>query len=413
MNPIVLPGQKARDPVLCGVVRTLELLLVILREVTRVRLVSPLHGSIIGLEVPHDDLEERRFSNSVRSHDRDPVPPVHGQVDPVQHFVVAERLPDVLDLENFAPAVPLFLEPEVRIAPGTRGQRLEGVGLLLDQAQLALCLPGLARLGPEPVHELLVMRDLPLAARDLLLAAVPFFLLAAQEVVVIAPVHGDGLVVHVQDVRGDVVEETVVVGDDDRRPREITQEFLEPANRQDIEVIRRLIEQQHVRRARQRLGEQHTQLESAGERGQGPAVNFRREPQTLEDLRGPGLRGVSVVPLDRLLEHVESLGVELGLVGFEQCLLLDHRLPELGVAHHRHPDDLLVTVEELVLPEDPEPRVLRDRHGALGRIEFATQDVEQRRLARTVRADEPVTLAPVELERRVGEQRLVAVPLAE
>jgi hypothetical protein len=118
------------------------------------------------------------------------------------------------------------------------------------------------------------------------------------------------------------------------------------------------------------------------------------------------------VPLDRLLEHVESLGVELFLVRFEQRLLLDHRLPQFGVAHHRHPEDLLVFVQELVLPQDSEPGVLRDRYGTLGWIEFAAQDVQQRRLSRAVGADEPVALAPVELERCVGEQRLVAIPLA-
>ncbi len=59
----------------------------------------------------------------------------------------------------------------------------------------------------------------------------------------------------------------MVVRDDDRRALVILEELLEPADRQDVEVVGRLVEQQRVGLGRQHLRQQHAQLESSGERG--------------------------------------------------------------------------------------------------------------------------------------------------
>jgi hypothetical protein len=72
-------------------------------------------------------------------------------------------------------------------------------------------------------------------------------------------------------------------------------------------------------------------------------------------------------------------------------------------------EDLLLLVEELVLPQHAEPRRLRDRDHAIRRLLVARQDVQQRRLAGAVGADQAVALAGVELERRTAEQDAVAV----
>src|SRR5690606_23831555 len=49
-----------------------------------------------------------------------------------------------------------------------------------------------------------------------------------------------------EDVRRDAVEEPAVVRDDDGAAREIEQRLLERAQRLDVEVVRRLVEQQQV-----------------------------------------------------------------------------------------------------------------------------------------------------------------------
>ena len=49
------PGKKSHNPLLSRVRRGLELLVVVLSEITRMGLVSPDHLSSVGLELTHDD----------------------------------------------------------------------------------------------------------------------------------------------------------------------------------------------------------------------------------------------------------------------------------------------------------------------------------------------------------------------
>src|SRR5579863_5559043 len=60
-----------------------------------------------------------------------------------------------------------------------------------------------------------------------------------------------------QHVGGDAVEEEAVVADDDGAAGEVEQSLLQRAQRVDIEVVGRLVEQKKVRAAFQHLGEMH------------------------------------------------------------------------------------------------------------------------------------------------------------
>ncbi len=64
---------------------------------------------------------------------------------------------------------------------------------------------------------------------------------------------------------GDAVEEPAVVGDDDGAAGEGEQRLLERAQRVDVEVVGRLVEQQHVAAAAQQLGEVQAVALAAGE----------------------------------------------------------------------------------------------------------------------------------------------------
>ncbi|EPX86341.1 hypothetical protein ruthe_01156 [Rubellimicrobium thermophilum DSM 16684] len=61
--------------------------------------------------------------------------------------------------------------------------------------------------------------------------------------------------IELEDPAGDVVEEIAVMGDDQDRPLVGDQMVLEPGDRLGIEVVRRLVEQQHVRRLEQKPAE--------------------------------------------------------------------------------------------------------------------------------------------------------------
>ena len=190
----------------------------------------------------------------------------------------------------------------------------------------------------------------------------------------------------------------MVVRDHQRAALVLGQELLEPADRQDVEVVGRLVEQQHVGRRRQHLRQQHAQLEAAGERRERLVVAVAGDAQTFEDLAGARLERVAVVGQDDVLELGVALAVEL--VVLEQLLLLVDRLPQRLVAHHHDVDDGHVLVAEVVLAQDADARLLRDRDLALARDLVAGQDAQEGGLARAVGAHHAVPLAGIELQAR-------------
>src|SRR5690606_16702707 len=68
-----------------------------------------------------------------------------------------------------------------------------------------------------------------------------------------------------EDMRRDAVEEPAIVRDHDRAAREVQQSLLERAQRLDVEIVRRLVEQQHVAARAKQLREMDTVTLAAGE----------------------------------------------------------------------------------------------------------------------------------------------------
>ena len=249
----------------------------------------------------------------------------------------------------------------LRVAAGALGELLDDD--LLDQLDLALGLPRLRRLRPEAVDEGHVPGDLLLALRDLGFLPLPFRLLGRLERGEVPRVEHHRLVVDVRDVGADVVEEAVVVRDDDREALVGLEELLEPADGEDVEVVRRLVEEERAGVGRQDLAEEDPELEAAGEGRERGTVDRGRDPEALQDLGRPRLERVPLVPDDDVLELGVAVAVELAL-RVEEALLLGHRVPDLLVPHHRDLDDRGRLVAEVVLPEDSEAELLRDRDDA-------------------------------------------------
>ena len=69
-----------------------------------------------------------------------------------------------------------------------------------------------------------------------------------------------------EDVGGDAVEEPAVVADDHGAAGEILQRLFQRAQRIDVEIVGRFVEQQHVGAGLQHLGQMHAVAFAAGER---------------------------------------------------------------------------------------------------------------------------------------------------
>ncbi len=217
------------------------------------------------------------------------------------------------------------------------------------------------------------------------------------------------LVVDVEHVRHDVVEEPLIVGDDDRAPGIRGEELLEPADRDDVEVVGRLVEEEHVGPPEEHLREQDAQLEPARERLERALVVLGLDPEPLEDLARARLERPAVVEAQHLLELGRALRVAL----VREALVVTERSVHDLVALHREVDDRRVVVEEAILPQDAEARAFLHADRALRRRLEPAHDAQQRRLARSVRAHEAVAIARLEVQRHALEQRTRAERLAE
>ena len=165
----------------------------------------------------------------------------------------------------------------------------------------------LRRVGAEALDERLQVLDLVfLAAIGLLLEAEGELTRLVPERVV-AGEERDLLEVDVRHVRAHAVEEVAIVGDDDHRVLEAQQELLEPEDRVDVEVVRRLVEQEDLRLAEQRLRQQHAHLLAVLEVADELPLAVLPEPEGVEQRPGLGL-GIPAVEIRRTRSRARPRG---------------------------------------------------------------------------------------------------------
>ena len=91
----------------------------------------------------------------------------------------------------------------------------------------------------------------------------------AQEGVVVARPVEHPATIDLEDPRGEAAEECPVVGHEQERPVPAAQEFLEPGDGVDVEMIRRLVEEEEIGAGDEGPGEEHAPLHATGERLEG------------------------------------------------------------------------------------------------------------------------------------------------
>ena len=94
-----------------------------------------------------------------------------------------------------------------------------------------------------------------------------------------------------------VAEKRAVVRHEDQRRRPAEQEIFQPGDRVDIEMVRRLVEQQHVRLGDERPRQQHAPLHAGRKRAHFQfALQAHPREQPLDSLlRLPGMRLIQFV----------------------------------------------------------------------------------------------------------------------
>ncbi|MCY1414277.1 hypothetical protein D9M71_297240 [compost metagenome] len=136
---------------------------------------------------------------------------------------------------------------------------------------------------------------------------------------------------------------------------------------------------------------------------------FQGNTQAQQQFAGTGFGGVAI--------HFGEFGFQLGhghavcFAHFRQridAIALGLDLPQLFVTHDHGVDHGEFFVGELVLAQFTQAHVRFQHDLAAGRLEVTAENLHEGRLAATVGADQAVTVATVELDRNVFEERLGA-----
>ena len=154
--------------------------------------------------------------------------------------------------------------------------------------------------------------------------------------------------------------------DDDQRAVVAAEKLLQPVNRVEVQVVGRLVEQQRLGMAEERLRQQHADLLAALQLAHRALVQRVGDVEPLQQHGGIALGGVAVLFADDALELAEAHAVLIRHFGPRiQRVALGQGVPEPLVAHDDGVDDAIAVEGVLVLAEHAElPRA--DHGSALG-----------------------------------------------
>ena len=199
-----------------------------------------------------EHLEQRRFTGAVGADHADDATGRQGEVEPVDQLLVAHVLLQTFDLDHLVAEARTVGDDDLGagklFAFGLFGHlvigRDTGLGFRLT------CLGALAHPFKLALQRLLLGLVLARFLRQ------PLGLLL-QPVGVVALVGNTAATVEFEDPAGDVVEEVAVMGDAEDGALVVDQVLLQPSDGLGVEVVGRLIEQQHVGCFEKQLTERH------------------------------------------------------------------------------------------------------------------------------------------------------------
>ncbi len=214
----------------------------------------------VGRLLARDHAEERRLARAVGADDADDAAAREGELEILEEEPVAVSLGDLAGDDDFVAEALGHRDHDFGRAFGLPLRLLPQLFVPRD-ARLALGLAG-ARRQADPL-ELALQRLLP-GGRLLLLLGQAALLLVEPRRVVALPGNA-GALVELEDPAGDVVEEVAIVRDGDDGAGKFREIALEPPDALGVEVVGRLVEQQHVGLLEQHAAERHAPPLAAGQ----------------------------------------------------------------------------------------------------------------------------------------------------
>ena len=238
--------------------------------------------------------------------------------------------------------------------------------------------------------------------------------------IVVARVDGDLAAVDLADLRDDAVHELAIVRGHEQRALVRLEEAFEPDDRLDVEVVGRLVHQQDVGLAEQHAGHRHAHLPAARQRADVAVDALIVEAEAVQHFARLALERVSAEVVVLLLHLAEAREDPVHVVRARgirhrvlQILELVMQIADASAARDRLVEHRAARHLLDVLAEVADRQLLRHRDLALVGAFFAGDHPENGGLAGAVGPDQAGLFSRIELERRVDEEDLLAVLLAD
>ena len=322
-------------------------------------------GALGRRRVAGDHVEQRRLAGAVRPDDAEPLTRVEGEVDATeQPRPVAVAVADAVQLDRLV-AEARRAERQVQLALA-RGPLRTALDDRRRRGDARLGLAGPRRRAPAQPLELGPGQ----VATDALLGDGALLALEPRREVrgVAALVHVAATAVELEDPRRHPVEHVAVVGHQHQRTAVLGQALLQPADGVDVEVVGRLVEDQHDVVAR--LARRADLDEGAGERHPLGLPARQRRGRVVE-------APAEVEPVERRRGVPAAAGDVTDRRSAERCVLVEH--------------------------DDPAAPSTADHAGL--RLGDPGELAQQRRLAAAVQPDDGESITRRDRHRDVGEQR--------
>ena len=190
----------------------------------------------------------------------------------------------------------------------------------------------------------------------------------------------------------------------------VHQEILQPDDARKVEVIRRLVEQDDVRVAEERLRKQDLYLQARIHVGHHRLMKLRRDAQSLQDARGVRFRlpAAEIRKLLLKLGGADAVFVRHLVLCVDGVLLLAAVIQAL-IAHDHRVHDGIGVIHRLILLEHRHSCLGIDMHAAGAWLELTGEDLQECGFSSAVCADDAVAIAGGELQVYLGKQRCAAV----
>ena len=347
-----------------------------------------------------DGLDERGLAGAVDAEEPNALARAQHQLDFAQYRLVAITRSHVFQHQQRIRRAQRLAELERERRRGVHRRELFHAR---EHLHAALCLARLGGLGAEAVDERLQVLALALLLLVLALREHQALRALLLERRIVAGVAPELAPIDVHDRLHHPVQEIAVVRHHHQRAGVAPQPILQPDDRIEIEVVGRLVEQQQVRAAHQRLREVEPHAPAAREARDGLVELLRGEAEAEKQCLGARAHGVGVGIGERRVQLAHQRAIPGRLRGSELGFQVAQRRIAIDRALGRRPLE-----RRGLLRHVGDAPVRREFDLALVGVQLAAQQGEETRLARAVGADQPDALAGIEGEVSAFEERLRA-----